>query len=188
MKKNQLYKRNKRDRVFPLTSELIFRKWLYENISKFNNKPIPQSKGGFYFKGITKAITLHLDFRQPEAAMLRFDDIKTGKNYDYYAIQYIGNEKYNPDKGYYDADRTDNIYKYYNTYPELIITEVFEEIIKYCNENFKEENSLYLINYGGSTEGFIAPSDATKIKKISKLEQKNNPNTRYLQYKLFIQT
>jgi len=185
MKKNKLLKSNKKNRIFPLTSEIIFRKWLHENINRFNNKPIPNGKGGYYFRGITKAINLNMDFSQPEAE-LSFDDIETNENYDYYTIEYIGNKKYNPTKGFYDADRTDKIYTYYNTYKEMIITDVFEPIIKYCNENFKEDNSLYLINYDGSTEGFIASSDETDIAKIIKLKLKNNKNTKYLKYKLFI--
>jgi len=191
IKKNKLSKRNKSNKIFPLTSEIIFRKWLYENIDRFNNKPFPNSKGGFYFKGITKAISLHIDFLQPEAE-LSFNDINTNENYDYNAIEYIGREKYNPAKGFYDADRIDKLYTYYNTYQELITTEVFEPIIEYCNEYFKEDNSLYLINYDGSTEGFIAPSDETNIVKIKNLKLKrklkNHRNTQYLKYKLFTQT
>ena len=137
MKKNKFKKRNKNNKTFPLVSELIFRKWLSENINRFNHKPILTSNGEFYFNGITKAISLNIDFRNPEA-MLRFDNIATEENYDYYSIHYIGNKKYNPSKGFYDSDRTDKIYTYYSTYSELIITEVFEPIIEYCNNNFKE--------------------------------------------------
>jgi len=182
-----LSKRNKRNRVFPLASELIFTKWLYENINRFNHKPITNGKRGFYFKGITRAISLHIDFRQPEA-MLSFDDIDTNEYFDDYSIQYIGAQRYDPVKGFYDADRADKNYTYYDTYKKLIVTEVFEPIIEYCNENFKEDNSLYLINYDGSTEGFIASSDEANIVKIIKLKLKNNKNTQYLKYKLFTQT
>ncbi len=156
-------------------SESIFKEWLYENINRFNNKPIPDGKGRFYFDGITKAISLNIDFCQPEA-MLSFDDIDTDKNYDHYSIQYIGDEKYNPAKGFYDGDRVDEIYTYYNTYKELVIAEVFEPIIEYCNDNFKEGKSLYLLDYDGVTEGFIASSDEVYR------------DTPYLKYKLFIQT
>jgi len=186
MKKNKLSKRNKRYRTFP-RSQSIFIKWLLENINRFNHKPIPNGKGGFYFNGITKAISLVIDFHQPDA-MLVFDDIATEELYDLYSIQWIGKEKYHPIKGFYDADRTDKIYTYYNSYKELIVTEVFEPIIEYCNENFKEDNSLYLINYNGSTEGFIAPNDETNIAKIIKLKVKNNEYTHYFKYKLFTQT
>jgi len=106
-------------------------------------------------------------------------------NLGWHITQYIGNLKYNPKKGYYDTDRTDSVFKYYNTYSELIITEVFEKIIEYCNENFKGDKSLYLINYNGLTEGFIAPSDETHIIKLNKLKFKNNDSIQYLKYKLF---
>lgn len=186
IKKNNLSKRNKKYRTFH-KSESIFRKWLLENIDRFNNKPIPNGKGEFYFKGITKAISLKVDFSQPEA-MLWFKNLDTDEIYDLYSIQYIGAEKYDSIKEFYDADRTDRVYTYYDTYEELIITEVFEPIIEYCNKNFKKNTSLYLINYDGSTEGFIAPSDETNILKIIKLKLKNNKNTQYLKYKLFTHT
>lgn len=165
-------------------SKSIFEQWLSENIHRFNNKPIPNKKGGFYFEGITKAISLIMDFYQPEA-MLNYNDIDTGENYDFGYIQYIGELKFDPIKGFYDADRTDKIYTYYNTYKELIITEVFEEILKYCNKNFKGDKSAYLINYGGSTEGFIASTNETNITKLAKL--KTNKDAYCFKYKLFAQ-
>lgn len=177
MKKNKLSKINKKYRIFH-KSESIFFEWLHENIDRFNNKPFPDGRGGFYFTGIIKSISLHIDFNQPEA-MLSLDDIDSGENYDFISIQYIGNEKYNSSKGFYDADRIDNIYTYYDSYKELIIIEVFEPIIKYCNEKFKEENSLYLIDYNGGTEAFIASNDETDILKI-----KNK--SKYIKRKLYI--
>ena len=186
MKKSELSKVSKKYRVF-YKSESIFREWLDQNISRFNYKPIPNGKGGFYFKGITKNISLYIAFQYPEA-MLSFCNIETKENYDYYSIQYIGDEKHNPSKGFYDADRTDEIYTYYNTYSELIITEVFELIIEYCNNNFKEDSSLFLLNYHGSTEAFIASSNEGNISKLIKFKLKNNTNYQYFKYKLFTQT
>ena len=183
MKKNKLSKLRHKPRVFH-KAESIFRKWLFQNINRFNNKPISNTKGGFYFEGITKAINLEIDFTQPEA-MLSFNNISTNELYDYFTIEYIGDEKYYPLKGFYDADRVDKIYTYYNTYSELIISEVFEPIIKYCNENFKQNRALYLINYDGSTEGFISSLDETNISKINKLKLNSNKGIQYLKYKLF---
>jgi len=51
----------------------------------------------------------------------------------------------------------------------LIITEVFEEIIKYTNKMFKDKNSLYLINHPLATDGFIALSDEKKVKRLQKI-------------------
>ena len=160
-------------------SKSIFKQWLSENIHRFNNKPIHNKKGEFYFEGITKAISLIMDFDRLEA-MLNYTDIDTGENYDFGYMQYIGELEFDPIKGFYDADRTDKVYIYYNTFKELIITEVFEEILKYCNKNFKKDNSVYLINYGGSTEGFIASTDETNILKLVKLKLRNNKDTYYI--------
>ena len=166
-------------------SKIIFEKWLKNNYDNFRYKPIPNDFGGYYFDGIIKNISLIIDYRQPEA-MLSFDDIKKNKNYDYHSIQYIGDLQYNPTRGYYDADRIDKKFTYYNSIEKLIITEVFEPIIEYCNKNFKKENSLYLINYNGSTEGFIATSNEQDIKKIQKLKLYSNKRIKYLKYNLLL--
>jgi len=158
-------------------TKLIFRQWLHENIHRFNNKPISNKKGGFYFDGITKAISLIIDFYQLEAS-LSFNDIHTGENYDYAYIQYIGKLKLDPIKGFYDADRTDKIFTYYNTFKELITTEVFEELLKYCNKNFTGDKSAYLVNYGGSTEWFIASTDEANILKLTKLKLRDNKDAK----------
>jgi len=172
-------------------SEPIFRKWLQENIHHFNYKPVLNAKEEFTFDGVTEAVSLSINFSRPEAE-LSFNDINSNENYDYYTIQYIGNEQYNEAKGFYDADRVDSVYTYYDTYEELVITEVFEPIIEYCNNNFKDSNSLYLINYGGSTEGFIAPTDETKtIPKLNMLRRLNrqyNGNLQFFKYQLITQT
>jgi len=175
MKKKKLSKLNKKYRFFH-KSETIFRKWLYENINRFNNKPTPNGRGGYYFKGITKAITLHIDFRLPDA-YLSFSDINENDEdnlYDFYSIQWIGNQKYHSTKGFYDADRVDKVYTYHNSYAALIINEVYEPIIEYCNANFTKENALYLINYHGSTEGFIESNVETDLIKINKVKLKND--------------
>jgi hypothetical protein len=150
-------------------NRIIFRKWLKENIVKFNYKPIPNTKGGFYFDGITKAISLNLEFYQPEA-MVYFNNIATNETFEYFSIQYIGSLKYDSNKGFYYWDRVDKIYTYYPTYKKLIITEVFEEILNYCNKMFKDENSLYLIKYPLSNDGFIALSDERKVKRLQKIK------------------
>ena len=102
--------------------------------------------------------------------MLSFNN----ETFDYHSIQYIGLLKYDSNKGFYDADRVDNIYKYYPTYKELVYREVFEEIINYFNANFKDTNSLYLIDYSGISEGFIASSDEKQVVKLQKILSKNS--------------
>ena len=168
-------------------SKTIFKKWLKNNQNRFNCKLISNNFEGYNFDGIIKNISLIIDYTQPEA-MLKLDDINTNKNYDYYTIQYIGNLQYDNKKGYYDADRVDKKFTYYNSFEELIIAEVFEPIIEYCNTNFREENSLYLIDYGGSTEGFIATNNEKDIKKIQKLKFYTNKSVKYLKHNLLLQS
>jgi hypothetical protein len=101
MKKSKLSKINNKYRKF-YKSESIFKEWLDKNIHRFNNKPIRNAKNRFYFDGISKAISLYIDFCLPEA-MLSFNDPKTQENYDHYTIQYIGNVKFSHTRGFYDA-------------------------------------------------------------------------------------
>ena len=61
-----------------------------------------------------------------------------------YDIAYIGQEMYNPKKGYYDSDRVDGIFTYFKTREELYIYEVFEPLLKYCNDYLTNNHSLYM--------------------------------------------
>lgn len=179
MKKNRRFKR---DRVFH-KSESIFWSWLHKNIDRFYYKPVHNGDGTFYFDGIIKNIILYIDFNQPEAGLI-LKDLKNNKVYDYYTIQYIGEEKFHPAKGFYDADRANNIYTYYNTYKGLIVTEVYEEIINYCDKYFKKENSLYLVDWNGLAEGFIASNDEKNISEIELLKLKKH--SKYIKCRLFL--
>jgi hypothetical protein len=146
----------------PYLSEIIFNEWLKNNIQSFNYRPIKKDSNTFYFENIAKCIYLQLDFSSVEA-MIVFDNVEDkisiDNHFDLYSIAYIGKEKNDSTKGYYDADRVDNIYTYYLTKKELYINEVFKSIVEYCNRILVPENSVYLGYYGGSTIGFIASSD-----------------------------
>ena len=81
----------------------LFRQWLKDNMHRFNYKPYAKNSvcNEYYFEGITKHVTLVIDYRLPEAMMYH-------GNCDHDVIQYVGYEKYDPKKGYYDADRVDD--------------------------------------------------------------------------------
>ena len=185
MKKYKLSKKTKKYKFF-YKSESIFRKWLQENINRFNYKPMRNNHGGYYFEGITKAISLSIEFSQPEAE-LHFNNPINDENYDLCSIQYIGHMKYHPLHGFYDADRVDKMFTYYPTYDALIITEVFEPIIAYTQKYFKKENALYLLDNDKFTEGFISSSleSELSIKRITKLEKAratDNETTKLFKY------
>ncbi len=168
MRKIKLRKQRPRTiTIYP--AKAIFDEWLDENIHRFHYKPIVKEIRNGYavysFEGIINNISLVVDFWRPEAMIWfanlpEFCEDVNDMNFDHVAIEYIGEEKYHPLKGYYDADRIDHIYDYFSTQKELYINNVFEHIIEYINKMFVSENSLYLIDYsGGSTEGFIFPTD-----------------------------
>ena len=154
MTKIKLRKRSRRT-VTVSSAESIFREWMDDNMDRFKIKPISNGKGKYSFKGIIKNIHLQLDYRQPES-MICFDGLLNGinDNFDLHSIEYIGEEKYHPSKGYYDADRTDDVYDYFPTRKELYINNVFEPTIEYCNKMLVPENSLYLIRLAVGTSGF----------------------------------
>ena len=138
-------------------TERYFYEWLYDNLERFNHQPIHIGSHSFYFKGVTQHIRLVMNMQLMEA-MLVFTD-KGGKEYDFYAIEYIGILRYDPYKGYYDADNIDKSYIYYPTLKELLIGQVFEKILQYCNAAFVAGQSLYLYYFGGSTSHKIGSAN-----------------------------
>lgn len=148
MTKQKHRKHHNKKRIFTKI-ERYFYDWLYQNKDRFNHKPIQKETHMFYFEGITKQIYLAIDMRQMEAMLII--ENKDGNIYDLYAIAYIGSLSYDSNKGYFDADRVDKVYAYYPSLKELLIAEIFEPIIKYCNEIFIRENYLYLHKYRGCT-------------------------------------
>jgi len=168
MKKVKLRKQSVR--VFELyPDEEIFNEWLKENIHRFNHKPVLHAKLNSHyvygFEGIIGNITLNISFGALEASLYlynlpEFSNDRDGTSFDLIDIEYIGEEKYHPLKGYYDADRVDHKYDYFPTQKELYINNVFEPIIEYCNKMFVSENSLELIATGGfSTAGCIRATE-----------------------------
>lgn len=123
-------------------NEQFFNDWLHKNINRFSHHPIRKNRQEFYFRGVTRQVYLIMTNDYTDAS-LAVDD-KDGNNFDFLYIQYIGDLKYAPNKGYFDADRVDEIYSYYPTVKELLVAEVFEPIIIFCNKNFIEKNCLYL--------------------------------------------
>jgi len=141
-------------------SEGIFNQWLKENIHRFNIKPIKNSENTYFFDGVIKNVSLYLNWT-PEAIFSFYSFVPNiyGDTYfDQMPIDYIGYEKYSPQKGFYDADRTDGIYDYFPTRKELYIN-VFESIIEYCNEFITSKHSLYLFDFHGMTSAFIELTD-----------------------------
>lgn len=139
---NKFNKNRKFNNIRPM-----FHKWLKQNIDKFNVKLIYIGNDRYKFEGIIKNIYLQMDFNQPEA-MLACDD-NDGDNYD--------------------ADRVDNIFKYYQTLEELYTTEIFECILDYVNKYLIDSNCLVLSKYKIGTEAKIIHKN-DYIKKENRID------------------
>lgn len=170
-------KRNKGNpRAFGIyPAEAIFHEWLDVNINRFKYKPVLQENDESYavysFENITEDITLTVSFDSLESS-LYFDNLPgfykddDDPCYEVYIIGCIENEKHHPSLGYCDVGYLDDVfydeseYAHFSTQKELYIHAVFESSLKYINKMFVPENSLYLIDYGDMTTGFIAPTDS----------------------------
>jgi hypothetical protein len=154
--KKSLIKFSRQTRSF-YKSEGIFKQWLKENIQRFNTKPIAKTGGAYYFEDVIKNVQLRINFGLPES-MIAFDSyITVDEYYDQHSIDYIGYEKYHPQKGFYDGDN--EVYDYFPTQKELYINNTFEPIIEYCNEYITPKHSLYFLNSFGWSIAFIEVTD-----------------------------
>ena len=95
-------------------------------------------------------MNLLIDHTYPES-MIFFDD-SDGENYDQKPLEYIAMLRDDDVKGFYDEEvinyckekGIDYSKDYYPTYLEMLHKVIFEPIVKYANEHFVKENSLYL--------------------------------------------
>ncbi len=146
----------------------IFRQWLKENIHRFNHRPyaVNSVHNEYYFEGISKNVTLVMNYNLPEAMIYHKDPQHPNECCNHEVIEYIGDEQYDRQRGYYDSDRTDHNYTYYPAQKELYIHEVFEKIITHTNEKFMETNALYIYRFSHSSSSVIAPkADYEKLKE-----------------------
>ena len=154
-----------------LLTEKVFYKWMEDNIDSFPYKPRLLSRKNsrliYTFDGICKKITLIVELSTPEAMIGYSESDAEDELWSMHKVlEYIGWEKYDSEKGYYDADREDGNYTYFPTKAELYINEVFNTIPKYCQEYFKPGMSIYTSKRLSSFSANIAPAtldpEATK--------------------------
>lgn len=178
MTKNDLRKKTNKERykdgwIIPMQGTVshmiatkvkkIFRQWLKDNMHRFKYKPYAVNSvcNEYHFEGISKNVTLVMDYQMPEAMVYHGKDCC---NHD--VIQYIGDEKYDPQMGYYDFDRLDDKYEYFPTQEALYVNDVFEYIITYVDEKFVEGNQIYINKSECYSSSTIAPkADYDKLKE-----------------------
>ncbi len=170
----------------PIVSEVCsvkstFIEWLAENIHRFKIKPVLQESSEhdhiYTFEGIANNITLCVSFEILETVLYFenfpdfHDDIVGGS--ELYIISHIEEVAHNPLRGYYATNHFYNVLgdederEYFTTQKALYINTLFEAMLDDINKMLLPENSLYLINYGEMTTGFIARTDSDH-KRIAK--------------------
>ena len=155
----------------------VFRQWLKKNIHRFDFQPYSVNKQHtiFRFKGIITHIELVMDYQRPEAMIFYLNPDNPKRNIDHTVIEYIGLERYDTQKGYYDADRVDHIYEYFPTQEMLYIHNVFERIIAFVNEKFVAGSFLYVYDGDWTEANVVTPKEFERLlQKISLTE--DNPN------------
>jgi len=152
-----LLKQNRASKKF-YKGESIIKNWMIENHSKFNVKPIVDPTGGYTFEGIIENVRVSFNNYNAEA-MIDFWDLDEDEHYDQMVINYIGDESFHPQKGFYDKDN--EVCNYYPTRAELYSNEVFEYLLQDCNRLFIPQNSLYILDFNGATIAFIGLTDET---------------------------
>lgn len=152
-----------------------FDKWLKKNINQFKYKPIKIAFGRYIFEGIIENITLFIDNDNCEIDI--YFDNDDGENYDHLDIGYIQRARHIKTKGYTDLDWIDE-YKnrFYPTYKEILIKNLFEPLIQYCDDYFIEKNHLYLADMSSVTFAMIGNS--SEGKDIISLEKNLNETSK----------
>jgi len=152
-----------------------FDNWLEKNIDRFKYKPIKIGFNKYRFEGIIDSIILQITKDTREVTILMYSPNKFQSNeseidYDMKDISWFYKVQHIKDKGYTDLGWIDE-YKdtYYPTFKDMVHTELFEPLVKYCNNFFIQENSLYIVECKyGVTMGVIG--NAIQGKSLQKLE------------------
>jgi len=144
-----------------------FERWLSKNLKKFKYKPHRVDYCQYKFEGIANNIILYVNNHTTELELQVLD--KDNNLIDIIFSQYISRSKYIKTKGYTDINwRNKHKNTFYHTYINMIISELFDRLVSYCNEFFTTENYLYIFNDKNISEAIIGNIDNSK--KIKRLE------------------
>ena len=134
----------------PITT--YFDSWLDKNIDRFAHKPIKIEFNRYKFDGIIDNIVLVLDDTNCEA-MIECSHNDTV--YDCISLGYIEDLVFIDDKGYTDSSWVDKYKdKFYTSYEDMIVDNLFNPIASYCNDKFIPNNHLYLVNINNTSITF----------------------------------
>ena len=116
--------KNKSEDMYNATREKDARKffhgWLEQNIDRFPARPyfVKTEHGNdiYKFENINKRIYLAMSYLPLDAMICYSESDDPDELWSIMSsIEYIGYESYDPQKGYYDADRIDEVYTYFKS-------------------------------------------------------------------------
>jgi len=156
-----------------------FDKWLAKNIDRFKYRPIKIGFNSYRFDGINKSIVLQITRDIREVTILYYSPNMLNTDnynceYDMRDINWFDRVKHIRDKGYCDLGWLEEYKKdrYYPTFKELVETELFEPLIKFCDTYFVKDNHYYIVeNCQSVFMGLIG--DSSHEKKLKELEEIN---------------
>jgi len=159
-----------------------FERWLNKNLHQFKYKPYKVGYGKYNFDGIIDNIVLKVDDRLTEIDIVFYNS--KGEPHDHIVIDYIEKAKYIKGKGYTDLGWIGK-YKnrYYPTYIQMIEENIFNRVVEYCNNHFKEDNYLYIVSYKFIEMAMIGThSEIKPIKKLAPMIHLNDDKLKGLKY------
>lgn len=147
-----------------------FDKWLDDNIDRFKYKPIKLTTNTYKFDGIVDNIVLVFDDANCEVLIKFKIESDSNTMQDTISLGCIENLSFIDNKGYTDTSWIHKYKdKYYSTYEDMIIDNLFNPIINYCNDKFITKNSLYFVNINHNGITFALVTDRLQEKEIEKL-------------------
>lgn len=145
-----------------------FDEWLFQNRDSFMYKPISISPNKYKFEGINDNIILVIDDTNCEV-LIEFS--KDSIKYDSLSLAYLDNIIYVTDKGYTDTSWIGDYKKrYYLTYKDILIDNLFNPIIRYVNDKFVSSNYLHFVNINTDGITFALITDILEEKELIKLQ------------------
>ena len=160
----------------------LFKVWLENNSKRFKYKPIGISKDKYIFAGINPNISLKI-INSLNMMIVNYHFNDEEDEYDHVEIGWIETLAYEENKGFTDLGWVEPYNnRYYPSYEELVYENIFEMLLKFCDEKFIEDNCYCLIiGNGFSMADICTNSKFEKLKAINK-------DSQVLQLDLFIRS
>ena len=146
----------------------LFKVWLENNSKRFKYKPIGISKDKYIFAGINPNISLKI-INSLNMMIVNYHFNDEEDEYDHIEIGWIETLAYEENKGFTDLGWVEPYNnRYYPSYEELVYENIFEMLLKFCDEKFIEDNCYCLIIGNG-----FSMADICTNSKFEKFKENN---------------